>query len=103
MEDGKNKTTHLEIYQEREEMEHSKHNQVGFGLSIIELIENQILDIAKEEFKNDTDSPPNYIVSLNNEDMDNQSIMITIVHQGIKFTEKLFPRKSTEYGFYRTQ
>ena len=30
-------------------MEHSKHNQVGFGLSIIELIENQILDIAKEE------------------------------------------------------
>lgn len=80
-------------------MEHQKYNQVGFGLSIIELIEQQIREIAKDEFKNDTDSPPKFIVSLYNEDMNDQSIMITINHCGIKFTEKLFPRKNTEYGY----
>lgn len=80
-------------------MEHQKHNQVGFGLSIIELIEQQIREIVKEEFKDDTDSPPQFIVSLYNEDMNDQSIMITINHCGIKFTEKLFPRKNTEYGY----
>ena len=37
-------------------------------------------------------------MSLNNEDMDNQYIVITIKH-GYKFSEKLFPRKSTEYGY----
>lgn len=33
------------------------------------------------------------------EDMNNQSIMITINHLGRKFTERLFPRKNTEYGY----
>lgn len=80
-------------------MEHQKHNQVGFGLSVIDLIEKQIKDIVDEEFKKDIDSPPTYIVSLNHEDMNNQYIMITIDHQGVKFTEKLFPRKNTEYGY----
>lgn len=80
-------------------MEHQKHNQVGFGLSIIELIEQQIREIAKDEFKDDTDSPPKFIISLYKEDMNDQSIMITINHCGIKFTEKLFPRKNTEYGY----
>ena len=79
--------------------EHNKHNQTPFGLSVIELIEEKIQEMAKEEFKNDSDSPPVFIISLNNEDMENQSIMITINHQGIKFTEKLFPRKGTEYGY----
>ena len=80
-------------------MEHQKHNQVGFGLSIIELIEQQIREIVKEEFKDDTDSPPKFIVSLYYETMDKQSIMITIDHLGSKITEKLFPRKNTEYGY----
>ena len=30
-------------------MEHQKHNQVGFGLSIIELILQQIREIVNEE------------------------------------------------------
>lgn len=76
-----------------------KHSQVPFGLSIVDLIDKQIQKMVKKEFMEDTQSPPEYWVSLNNEDMNNQKLMITINHCGIKFTEVLFPRKDTEYGY----
>ena len=79
-------------------MEHEKHSQNLFGIDIINMIEKNIQELVKEEWKND-DCPPEFWVSLNNEDMNNQAIMITIKHCGYKFTEKLFPRKNTEYGY----
>lgn len=66
-------------------------------MDIVDVLENKVQELAKEEWKND-DCPPEFWVSLNNENMDNQSIMITINH-GYKFTERLFPRKNTEYGY----
>ena len=78
-------------------MEHKKYNQVPFGIDVVGIIEEKVQELAKE-YWNDDKCPPAFTVSLNNEDMDNQAIMITISH-GYKFTEKLFPRKSTEYGY----
>ena len=37
-------------------------------------------------------------MSLYNENLSDQSIMITISH-GFKFTEKLFPRNDSHYGY----
>lgn len=79
-------------------MEHKKYNQVLFGIDIVSIIEEEVERLAKEHWKNDS-CPPEFWVSLNNEDMNNQSIMITINHLGSKFTERLFPRKDTQYGY----
>ena len=79
-------------------MEHKKYEQALFGLDIVNILEEKVQELAKEHWKND-DCPPEFWVSLNNEDMDNQVILITIKHLGNKFTEKLFPRKNTEYGY----
>lgn len=79
-------------------MEYEKGGQVKFGLNIINVIEKSIQDLAKSYWIED-ECPPEFWVSLNNEDMKNQSIMITINHLGRKFTERLFPRKETQYGY----
>ena len=79
-------------------MEHKKYDQVLFGIDIVSIIEEKVEELAKEHWKNDS-CPPEFWVSLNNEDMSNQSIMITINHLGSKFTERLFPRKDTQYGY----
>ena len=79
-------------------MEHKKYNQVLFGIDVINIIQERVQEIAKTHWESD-DCRPEFWVSLNNEDMNNQSIMITINHCGFKFTEKLFPRKDTEYGY----
>lgn len=79
-------------------MEHKEICQVLFGLDIVDIIEEKVQELSKEQWKND-DCPPEFWVSLNNEDMNNQSIMITIRHNDYKFTERLFPRKNTEYGY----
>ena len=79
-------------------MKHIEYNQVEFGLDIINIIEKSIQDLTKSYWSED-ECPPEFWVSLNNEDINNQSIMITINHLGYKFTEKLFPRKNTEWGY----
>lgn len=73
-------------------------NQFDYNMNIIQTLEEYVVKLSKEEWKNDK-CPPKFIVSLNNEDMKNQSIMITIDHLGSKFTEKLFPRDETHYGY----
>lgn len=67
-------------------------------MDIINVLQDKVQELAKEEWKND-DCPPEFWVSLNNENMDNQNIIITVSHMGYKFTERLFPRKNTEYGY----
>ena len=79
-------------------MEHKKYDQELFGLNIVNILEEEVQKLVKEHWKND-DCPPEFWVSLNNEDMDNQTILITINHLGSKFTERLFPRRNTEYGY----
>lgn len=69
-----------------------------FGMDIVNIIEYYVRKLAEENWKNDN-CPPEFWVSLNNEDMNNQKIMITINHLGRKFTENLFPRSNTEYGY----
>lgn len=79
-------------------MEHKKYNQVPLGLDIVNVIEEKVQQWAKDYWEDDS-CPPEFWVSLNNEDPDNQSIMISINHLDNKFTERLFPRKNTEYGY----
>jgi hypothetical protein len=79
-------------------MEHKRYNQVPIGLDIVSIVEEKVQQWAKEYWDDDS-CPPEFWVSLNNEDVNNQSIMISINHLGNKFTERLFPRKNTEYGY----
>ncbi len=79
-------------------MEHRRYSQVAFGLNIVSIIEEKVKDYAKEHWSDDP-CPPEFWVSLNNEDLSNQSIMISINHLGTKFTEKLFPRSNADYGY----
>ena len=79
-------------------MEHMKYDQEPFGLDIVSIIEEKVQQLAKDYWSEDK-CPPEFWVSLNNEDENNQSIMITISHLNWKFTEKLFPRRNTEYGY----
>lgn len=79
-------------------MENNAHGQVEGVLDIINIIEEKVQSLAKLHWSDDK-CPPEFWVSLNNEDMKNQTIMITINHLGYKFTEKLFPRTNTEYGY----
>ena len=48
-------------------MEHKKYNQVPFGLDIVDILEQKVQELVKEHWKND-DCPPEFWVSLNNED-----------------------------------
>ena len=64
---------------------------------IIDVLEKYVQKLAKQHWQND-DCPPKFWVSLYNENLSDQSIMITISH-GFKFTEKLFPRNDSHYGY----
>lgn len=79
-------------------MEHKKYDQVLFGNNIVNILEEKVQEYVKEHWRDDN-CPPEFWVSLNNEDIDNQVILITINHLGSKFTERLFPRRNTEYGY----
>ena len=68
------------------------------NMDIVNILDEVVQKLAKDHWRDDT-CPPEFWVSLNNEDTNNQLIMITINHLGSKFTEKLFPRKDTQYGY----
>lgn len=71
---------------------------INMNNNIIELIDNTVQWLAQQHWSND-DCTPKFWVSLNNEDDCNQSILLTISHNGFKFTETLFPRKKMVYGY----
>lgn len=64
---------------------------------IIDVLEKHVRKLAKNYWKDD-DCPPKFFVSLDNEDPHNQSILLTI-NNGYKFTERLFPRDNTQFGY----
>lgn len=68
------------------------------SMDIVSIID-EVVQILVKEYWTDDKCPPEFWVSLNNEDMNDQSIMITINHMDYKFTEKLFPRKDTLFGY----
>ncbi len=73
-------------------------NEELTAYNIIDILDSAVQTLAKARWAND-DCPPEFWVSLDNDDMDNQVIMISINHLGSKFTEKLFPRPNTLYGY----
>lgn len=77
-------------------MEHKKYDQVLFNSSIIDILEEKVEELAEEQWGTD-DCPPEFWISLSNEDMNNQSIMITINHLDCKFTETVSKKK---YGIW---
>lgn len=81
-------------------MEHKKHDSYNalFNLDIINIINKEVQRLAKEEWDGDQ-CPPIFSVSLNNEDTDQQSIIITIEHLGSKFSWNLFPRSDAKWGY----
>ena len=66
--------------------------------SIIEILDTAVQALAKEEWRSD-DCPPEFWVSLDNSDIKSQAICLTINHLGSKFTEKIFPRPTAEFGY----
>ena len=73
--------------------EHKKYND-----DIITILEEKVQSLAKEHWTTDK-CPPEFWVTLNNEDINNQKILITVSHFGYKFTEVLFPRTEAHWGY----
>ena len=67
-------------------------------MNIIDILEEVVLLISSAYWVSD-ECPPKFFVSLDNEDLNNQKILITIEHLGSKFTETLFPRDNSSYGY----
>ena len=72
--------------------------EVNNYMDIIDVLDEAVQTLARIKWSND-DCPPEFIVSVDNEDLANQSILLSIKHGGSKFTQKLFPRTDTEYGY----
>ena len=49
-------------------MEHKKYNQTVFGLDIVNILEEHVQNLVQENWEED-DCPPEFWVSLNNEDI----------------------------------
>ena len=78
--------------------EHKKYSQGLFNDDIITILEEKVQSLTKEHWSTDN-CPPEFWITLNNENMDNQKILITINHLGYKFTEVLFPRTEAHWGY----
>lgn len=66
--------------------------------SIIDIIQDIVNKYVEDNYKND-ECKPTYIVSVDNQDMNNQRILCTITHLGQSFTYTIFPRNNTYYGY----
>ena len=71
---------------------------IDINQNLIDIIDNAVQWIAQQRWPKE-EFAPKFWVSLNNEDDRNQSILLTISHNGFKFTETLFPRKKMVYGY----
>lgn len=73
-------------------------NQEVFHLDIVSMLEKEVQKLAKEKWAKDNCSPE-FFLSLDNDDMNNQKIIITINHMNRRFSETLFPRTDAQYGY----
>ena len=67
-------------------------------MDIAQVLQEYIEQLIKITWSDDR-CKPEFWVSINNEDENDQSIMLTINHCGCIFTEKIFPRNNTKYGY----
>lgn len=65
---------------------------------IINVLNAYVKRIAKE-YWNDNGCPPEFLVSLYYKGEHDQSIMMTINHNDCLFTETLFPKEVSEFGY----
>jgi len=73
-------------------------------ITIIDAIQYAVDKICKQEYKNDTDSPPKFTVSVADRinkhgKIDQHEIVLTIEHNGIRKTRTIFPRLEYNYGY----
>lgn len=71
-------------------------------MSIIDVIQKIVSEIAKQEHKSDS-CKPKFTVSLYEKDNGGECIehelILTIEHNGEKISRKLFPRLDYKYGY----
>lgn len=81
-----------------------KPEQTKYDFKIVEMLEEYVKKIAQMKWEEKyVFGEPKFFVSLYNEDIDNQVMLITIRYSGIKLTEKLFPRENTGYDSLENQ
>ena len=67
--------------------------------SIVDIIQNYVDSTALEIF-NDKNCPPEFTVSIFSDDTCGyDKIMMTVFHCGVRFTDLLFPRTDSHYGY----
>jgi hypothetical protein len=70
---------------------------MSYYKSIIDILQDYINEYCCENYSKDI-CPPKFIVSVS-EDLDEQKILLTIDHLGHAFTNVLFPRDDSYYGY----
>lgn len=71
---------------------------MSYYKSIINILDDYVNSYCCENYSEDS-CPPKFIVSINNENMDDQKILLTIEHCGQVFTNTIFPRDDSFYGY----
>jgi hypothetical protein len=73
-------------------------NKMTYNQDITDILQEKVNVISNNYWEND-DCKPVFVVSITNEDMSNQKILITVNHLGSRFSYVLFPRDNTYYGY----
>ena len=71
----------------------------NFYDDIVSTLQQKVDKVIKKNFKWDNECPPIFTVSVLSDDMESQSIILTISHGHVAFSETLFPRKEAMYGY----
>lgn len=73
-------------------------DKMKYNKDILDVLQDHANKIVTDYWKDD-DCTPVFRVSIINEDMNNQKILLTITHLGSSFTYTLFPRTNSYYGY----
>lgn len=69
----------------------------SFYESIINHIQNQVNGFVEKEWRND-ECPPEFTLSIGEENK-SDAILLTVFHLGQAYTERIFPRSDSYYGY----
>jgi hypothetical protein len=65
---------------------------------IIKILQDYVTDFCCENYQGES-YPPKFTVSIDNEKIDNQKILLTIENGGRVLTNTVFPREDSLYGY----
>jgi len=73
-------------------------------VNVIDVIQHAVDKICKQEYKNDKDCPPRFIVSQYDKSNEKgefigHEIVLTIKHMNSKRTRTIFPKLEFKYGY----